>query len=151
LLVLTLLLLVTVIKAVVNIGALRLMGQPWPQAVQVGVVLAQIGEFSFLLATLSAERGILDESGARMMVAVTVLSLAFSPLWLIVATRIDAVARKQIPTLHETLDVAFGPEIAVTVRLRIRSVKRWRVWNWRRKKKNAQAAGAPYDSSDHHA
>lgn len=148
LLVLTLLLLVTVIKAVVNIGALRLMGQPWPQAVQVGVVLAQIGEFSFLLATLSAERGILDESGARMMVAVTVLSLAFSPLWLLVATRIDAVARKQIPTLHETLDVAFGPEIAATVRLKIRSVKRWRVWNWRRKKKIAHAADTSHESSE---
>ena len=140
LLVVALLLLVTVIKAVVNIGALRLMGQPWPRAFQVGVVLAQIGEFSFLLATLSAARGILDESGARMMVAVTVLSLAFSPLWMLVAKRIDAVARRQIPTLHETLDVAFGPEIAATVHLKIRSMKRWRVWNWRRKKKSAQAS-----------
>lgn len=136
-LVLTLLLLVTVIKAVVNIGALRLMGVPWPRAFQVGVVLAQIGEFSFLLATLSAERGILDESGARMMVAVTVLSLAFSPLWLMVARRIDTMARAQIPTLKETVDVAFGPEIAATVRLKVRGIKRWRVWNWRRKKKHS--------------
>lgn len=139
-LVLALLLLVTVIKAVVNIGALRLLGEPWPRAVQVGVILAQIGEFSFLLATLSAERGILDEDGARMMVAVTVLSLAFSPLWLLVANRLDAVARQQIPTLRETLDVAFGPEIAATLHLKIRSVKRWRVWNWRRKKKLAAVA-----------
>lgn len=144
LLVLTLLLLVTVIKAVVNIGALRLMGQPWPRAVQVGVVLAQIGEFSFLLATLSAERGILDQDGARMMIAVTVLSLAFSPLWLLVAHRLDAVARRQIPTLHETLDIAFGPEISAAVQLKIRSVKRWRVWNWqRRKKKTVVANHAP--------
>ncbi|MEQ8733584.1 MAG: cation:proton antiporter [Rhodospirillaceae bacterium] len=135
LLVLTLLLLVTVIKAIVNIGALRLMGQSWPRSVQVGVVLAQIGEFSFLLATLSAERGILDQDGARMMIAVTVLSLAFSPLWLLVAHRLDAVARRQIPTLHETLDIAFGPEISAAVQLKMRGVKRWRVWNWRRRKK----------------
>lgn len=147
-LVLTLLLLVTVIKAAVNIGALRLMGEPWPRAFQVGVVLAQIGEFSFLLATLSAERGILDENGARMMVAVTVLSLAFSPLWMVVAKRLDAVARKQIPTLGETFDVAFGPEIAATVRLKIRSVKRWRVWTWRRKKKLAHASETPNPAGD---
>lgn len=140
-LVLTLLLLVTVIKAMVNIGALRLMGEPWPRAFQVGVVLAQIGEFSFLLATLSADRGILDENGARMMVAVTVLSLAFSPLWLLVANRLDAAAREQIPTLRETFDVAFGPEIAAAVRLKIRSIKRWRVWSWRRKRKHSAEVG----------
>jgi CPA2 family monovalent cation:H+ antiporter-2 len=141
-LVLTLLLLVTVIKAAVNIGALRLMGEPWPRAFQAGVVLAQIGEFSFLLATLSAERGILDDNGARMMVAVTVLSLAFSPLWMMVAKRLDAVARTQIPTLRETFDIAFGPEIAASVRLWIRGIKRWRVWTWQRRKKHAHAVAA---------
>ncbi len=48
--VLLLLLLVTVFKTALNISALRLLRQDWPSAFLAGVALAQIGEFSFLLA-----------------------------------------------------------------------------------------------------
>ena len=45
--VLALLLLVTVLKTALNIGLLHLLREPWPHAFVAGVVLAQIGEFSF--------------------------------------------------------------------------------------------------------
>lgn len=85
--VVSLLLLISFGKTFVNIAVLRFLNQPWPHAFLVGVVLAQLGEFSFLLATISHEANIIDESGEKLIIGLTVLSLIFSPLWMTLARR----------------------------------------------------------------
>ncbi|MEK9723577.1 MAG: cation:proton antiporter, partial [Rhodospirillaceae bacterium] len=71
--------LVAVVKTVLNVGALGLFGQSWQHAFLAGIMLAQIGEFSFVLAGIGAGKGVIGEDERRLIVAVTVLSLALSP------------------------------------------------------------------------
>ena len=54
--VLVLLFLVTIFKTATNTIILRFLGQSWPQAFMVSVVLSKIGEFSFLLSKTGLKR-----------------------------------------------------------------------------------------------
>jgi CPA2 family monovalent cation:H+ antiporter-2 len=90
--VIVLLLLVTVVKTAVNIGILRLLRLARPRSFYVGVVLGQIGEFSFLLVATGTSSGIVDEETNRLLIAVIALSLVISPLWLTTAKRLQHLA-----------------------------------------------------------
>lgn len=86
--VLVLLFVITFVKTALNIGILHLLRLPWSQSFLIGVVLAQLGEFAFLLATVGYETKIIDSYGQKLIIALTVLSLAFSPVWLSIARRL---------------------------------------------------------------
>jgi monovalent cation:H+ antiporter-2, CPA2 family len=49
-------------------------------ALSVAVALAQIGEFSFILATMGRELKVLGESGANTIVAAAIISISLNPL-----------------------------------------------------------------------
>lgn len=49
-------------------------------ALSVAVALAQIGEFSFILATVGRDLGVLGESGAHTLVAASIISISINPL-----------------------------------------------------------------------
>lgn len=70
-----------VLKSVANILILRLVGLPWTTAYQAGLIMGQIGEFSFVLAAVGLANGVLDPVGYKLAISVIVLSLLFSPLW----------------------------------------------------------------------
>lgn len=108
--VLTILFMVTVFKTVLNIGIIRVLGQPWPVAVVSGIVLAQIGEFSFLLAGVGVGSGVIPPETSRLVVAVTVLSLLMSPLWTVTARRLHGLASDGITTAGEVWAIAWGRE-----------------------------------------
>ncbi|RZI45501.1 cation:proton antiporter [Candidatus Finniella inopinata] len=101
--VLKLLFVVTVGKTALNVGILRLLRLPWPQAFLIGVVLAQLGEFAFLMATISHETNIINEDGQRLIVGLTVLSLAFSPFWLAIAKHFQDSAAQSSSGLQGVL------------------------------------------------
>ncbi len=90
--VMTLLVMVTLFKTMLNVSALRLLGQDWRSAALAGVTLAQIGEFSFLLAEVGKAGKLITSSETKLVVAVTVLSLVLSPVWLITMRRLHRVA-----------------------------------------------------------
>lgn len=92
--VLGILALVTIGKTAANITILRLLRQPWQRAFLVGVVIGQVGEFSFVLAAAGLANGILSPRLNQLMVAVIALSLMSSPLWLSVARRLHGMARR---------------------------------------------------------
>jgi len=50
--------------------------------------LAQLGEFAFLLASVGYETKIIDSYGQKLIIALTVLSLGVSPIWLSIARRL---------------------------------------------------------------
>jgi len=90
--VIALLLMVTVFKTLFNDGALKIMGEGWARSAMVGVALAQVGEFSFVLAGIGKDNNLIGVQEARLVIAVTVLSLMLSPLWLMAARRIHKLA-----------------------------------------------------------
>ncbi|MDA0675042.1 MAG: cation:proton antiporter, partial [Proteobacteria bacterium] len=109
-LVLLLFLLVAMFKTVLNATLLRLFGQPWPKAFMAAILLAQVGEFSFLLAGTGMAAGVIGEEGQRLIVAVTVLSLALSPLWVLTARRIRHLASQGITSASQVLRLVYAPE-----------------------------------------
>ncbi|MGB0670614.1 MAG: cation:proton antiporter, partial [Rhodospirillales bacterium] len=111
--VLALLCVVTVFKTALNLIILRLMGRPWPEAATASLVLAQIGEFSFLLAITGLGAGVLTNGEDKLIIAVTVLSLALSPLWVMAARRLHGLARPGMLTLGQTARMALEAETAI--------------------------------------
>ncbi len=107
---------VAVLKTALNVVFIRVMGQPWPRAFLSGALLAQLGEFSFVLAALGLSAGAIDDASHRLIVAVTVLSLMVSPFWLGTARRLHGVVLLGITAGRETLRLTFGPEARARAR-----------------------------------
>jgi CPA2 family monovalent cation:H+ antiporter-2 len=119
-----LLFVITIGKTAMNIGILRLLRLPRTQSFLVGVVLSQLGEFAFLLATVGYQSGIIDDHGQKLIVAMTVLSLGFSPIWLASARRIKEHVDSKALSFTKLLIMAFGPEFSwVQHRLRRKQAK----------------------------
>lgn len=115
--VLTLLLMVTLFKTILNVAALRLLRQDWRLSFVAGVSLAQIGEFSFLLAEVGKAAKLITGTETKLVVAVTVLSLVLSPLWLLAMRRLHTAAETGAVGLYDMLAQAFGREARIASRL----------------------------------
>ena len=108
--VLLMLLVVTLFKTALNVGILRMLGERWQRAFLEGVMLSQLGEFSFLLAASGLAAGAIGDADFRLVVTVTALSLAMTPFWLITARRVHGLAASGISTLSELLVATYGNE-----------------------------------------
>lgn len=73
---------VTVGKSIANTLLLRLFRLSWSDALIVGILLAQIGEFSFLLVSKAKSLKILLGEEEMQIIGLTVLSISFSPIWI---------------------------------------------------------------------
>ncbi len=103
-------------KTAFNILLIRVLGESWPRAFLAGSLLAQLGEFSFVLAALGLSVAAIGDPGYRLIVAVTVLSLLGSPFWLETARRLHRVALLGITSGRETLRLTFGHEADAVLR-----------------------------------
>lgn len=106
-----LMLFITVGKSALNISILHMLKQPWTLSFTAGVVLGQLGEFSFLLAALGTEVGIVDTYASKLIVSLTALSLIFSPLWMTIARRIHDTTLRSNASLTRVCQVIFGHEL----------------------------------------
>ena len=101
--VVVLLVLVLLVKSGVNVIILRLLGEPWPRAFLAGILLSQVGEFSFVLAGAGVAVAAVGTEGHRLIVAVIALSLMVSPLWLMTARRLQKLTAGGIWRLDDLL------------------------------------------------
>ncbi len=76
------------VKAVVAAGAARALGVSPTAALAVGLCLAQIGEFSFVVAQAARAGGIIGEDLHRLLVTSTIGTLALSPFLVSLAQRV---------------------------------------------------------------
>jgi CPA2 family monovalent cation:H+ antiporter-2 len=67
-------------KPVAAMAIVLLMRYPLRVALAVSVVLAQIGEFSFILATMGRQLNVLPANAANILVAAAILSITLNPL-----------------------------------------------------------------------
>ena len=77
-----LLLSVLVINTGVNAVMFRMLGDTWRHSILAGAVLAQIGEFSFVLAAVGERTNLITEFAYQVTISVIALSLLFSPAWI---------------------------------------------------------------------
>jgi CPA2 family monovalent cation:H+ antiporter-2 len=73
---------VLVTNTVINTVVLRVAGRSWQNSWYGGALLSQIGEFSFVLAAVGRESGLIVRFGYELTVAVIAVSLLISPFWI---------------------------------------------------------------------
>jgi monovalent cation:H+ antiporter-2, CPA2 family len=82
---------VLVVKAATGALAVRLLGQPWGTGLATGLVLAQVGEFSFVLERAGRGLGLapagMAERGSQSFIAAVVLLMVATPLLVSAARR----------------------------------------------------------------
>ncbi len=76
------------VKALIVGGLVRAFGQPWPVAVEAGLLLGRAGEFGLVAVGLASGAGIVDGPAAQNVLLVVGLSLVATPLVAIAARRI---------------------------------------------------------------
>ena len=105
-------------------AAVMLLGHPRQDATSVAVSLAQIGEFSFILAGLGRQLGVLPETAINTLVAAAIVSITLNPLlyrliepferWLVGSGRAkiehdDADSLDPSAPSHRAIVVGYGP------------------------------------------
>ena len=118
--VLLLFLVVTLFKSALNILIFRSLHESWQRAFMSGVLISQLGEFSFLLAASAAAVAAITPEESKLIISVTVLSLALSPFWLSTARRLQRIAERRLTTLKLVFEATFVGE-----RLLARRSTRW--------------------------
>ncbi|MDA8000736.1 MAG: cation:proton antiporter [Alphaproteobacteria bacterium] len=88
---------VMIVKTLINFLVLHRLGETAHNAFLTSTVLSNIGEFSFLLATVSISLGLADSESGKLVIAVTVLSLAVAPLYLYLGLRSNHLALYEVP------------------------------------------------------
>ena len=81
-------LLVIVLKAVIAGGSAHFSGVGFAATVGVGVGLAQVGEFSFVLAKSGVSEGLLSATAYQFFLAVAVMTMAVAPMMVAHAGRV---------------------------------------------------------------
>jgi CPA2 family monovalent cation:H+ antiporter-2 len=66
---------------------------PWPTALTISASLAQIGEFSFILAGLGVDLGLLSEEERALILAGALISIVLNPLLFTLLDSLEARAR----------------------------------------------------------
>ncbi len=96
-------LLIGVVLSVVLIGkplstllTVRILGRPLSTAIPVGAALSQIGEFSFILATVARKLGLISSAGWDAIIAASIISIALNPLVYRVARRLSSKTAKAL-------------------------------------------------------
>ena len=80
-------------KAIVIALAARLLGQPAWVRIRAGLLMAQVGEFSFVLVQVGGGTNALDERAEKIFMIVAVLSIASTPL-------LHALGRRLVDRTH---------------------------------------------------
>jgi CPA2 family monovalent cation:H+ antiporter-2 len=115
---------VLLVKPVAALAIMFGLGYPRRVALPVAVALAQIGEFSFILASLGGQLGVMPDDAINTLVATAIVSITLNPLlyrsidswerWLNRLSPATAVAAAEEPTdEHEptqrAIVVGYGP------------------------------------------
>ena len=94
-------------KSMAAVGIVAALGYPLKTGLTVGAGLAQIGEFSFILATAGVGLGILPEEAYQLVVAGALISITVNPLLFALVDPLDAWFKRH-PAWRRRLDRGGG-------------------------------------------
>ena len=120
--VLAVLLVILLGKSVIALAIVLLLGYPPATALVVSASLAQIGEFSFILAGLGISMGLMPEEGRDLILAGALLSITLNPLAFSAADRVLTWARSH-PRWAAWID-SYGQARIVRLRAELDEVRR---------------------------
>jgi CPA2 family monovalent cation:H+ antiporter-2 len=97
-------------KPLAALGIVLVLRYPVRVALAVAVALAQIGEFSFILAALARDRGVLPGEATSALVATAIASISVNPVLYRLVGPLEAwLARRPLPGRWLSGPVARGP------------------------------------------
>jgi CPA2 family monovalent cation:H+ antiporter-2 len=96
--VLAVLLVITIGKSLAAFAIVQLLGYPVGTALTVSASLAQIGEFSFILAGLGLSMGLLPEEGQDLILAGALLSITLNSVCFVAVDWLREQGRTRFPT-----------------------------------------------------
>jgi CPA2 family monovalent cation:H+ antiporter-2 len=70
---------VIIVKPLAAFVTVRALGTPKGTAIPVAAAFSQVGEFSFILAAVARDVGLIDDTGWNALVAASILSIAMNP------------------------------------------------------------------------
>ena len=116
---------ILVVKPLAAMLVMRVVGQAPRTAVLVSLSLGQIGEFSFIVATLGRDLGLLPANAMQVIVAASMVTITLSPLVLRlakpIAARVPSVLEADVPPVprdaHRAIVVGYGPVGQTVTRL----------------------------------
>lgn len=79
---------ILVTNTFINALILKVLGNRWGVSLYSGALLSQIGEFSFVLATVGLQVGLINNFAYQATIALIALSLLASPLWIQLSKRL---------------------------------------------------------------
>ena len=85
---------VMLVKPVAALAIVALLGYPARTALTVAIGLAQIGEFSFILAQLARDHGLMPQDGVNVLVATAMVSITLNPVLFKSIERFEGLARR---------------------------------------------------------
>jgi CPA2 family monovalent cation:H+ antiporter-2 len=80
--------LVFVTNNFINALVVRIFGVSWRESIYTGAILAQVGEFSFVLGSTGYAIGIINEFGYQLVISIISISLIISPMWIVITRKI---------------------------------------------------------------
>ncbi len=86
---------VMVSNTMINAIIIYLFAKEWRPSFYAGAMLSQVGEFSFVLAAIGLNTGIINDYGYQTTIAVIALSLFLSPIFIMVTKHIVSNTLKQ--------------------------------------------------------
>ena len=94
LLIVTITIAVLIIKSFINGITAGLLGLSFRVMILVGLILSQIGEFSFILAATGVQLGIINEEFFQIFLAVSLITMSITPFIMAMAPRISNFSDK---------------------------------------------------------
>ena len=77
------------VKAMVIIPLCRVFGLGWPMAIRIGLLLAEGGEFAFVIVGLVMSRGLIESWLGQTLVVVVAMTMALTPILATVGRRLE--------------------------------------------------------------
>lgn len=74
--------LVFIFNTAINTGMMRMLGESWKNSLLGGAMLAQVGEFSFVILAVGEKNGIVSDFTYQTILALITLTLILSPWWI---------------------------------------------------------------------
>lgn len=83
-------------NTILNALILKFLGESWKVSFYGGSLLSQIGEFSFVLASVGFQSNIISDNNYQLTVSIIALSLLLSPFWISFVRYITDVTEKKL-------------------------------------------------------
>lgn len=79
---------VFIVNSLINTIVMRIFGVSWRDSIYSGSILAQIGEFSFVIGSAGYGSGIITEYAYQLIISIISISLVISPIWIVITRRL---------------------------------------------------------------